>query len=74
MSQQCADYMPMAMAARSLVISEPTLRRRVRAGELMVYREPCDRRRKWLRAAELEQFRAFVPLRGNQVEENADET
>ena len=71
MSQQHSGYIPMTQAAKTLRISEPTLRRRIRGGELTVYSDPCDRRRKLVRKSDLERFRAITPSDG-QREEDVD--
>ncbi len=49
-----SDLITVTFAARRLGMSEPTLRRRVQEGLLTVYVDPCDRRRKLVRIAEVD--------------------
>ncbi len=51
---ETSDLITVTFAARRLGMSEPTLRRRVREGLLTVYADPCDRRRKLVRIAEVD--------------------
>ncbi len=49
-----SDLVTVTFAARRLGISEPTFRRRVREGLLTIYADPCDRRRRLVRIAEVD--------------------
>ncbi len=51
---ETSDLITVTFAARRLGMSEPTLRRRVREGLLTVYADPCDRRSRLVRIAEVD--------------------
>ena len=56
------EYIGSAEAARRCGVSEWTLRQRVRRGDVAVYRDPLDDRRRLLRVADLERLAAPKPL------------
>jgi excisionase family DNA binding protein len=56
-------------AARRLNVSQPTLRARVRRGDLTTWKDPLDDRRKLLRVSDLEDFLQPRPARQEQVAE-----
>ena len=56
------EYLTMAQAARRLGVSMPTLRERVRRGEIVVYSNPVDRRSRLVALADLASFAHPQPL------------
>ena len=50
------DYLPLTEAAKRLGISEFTMRRRIAAGELSVWTDPLNRRRRLLRRRDLDRY------------------
>jgi len=47
------EFLTMSEAARAAGLSEPALRRRVQRGELTVYADPLDWRRRLIRSSDL---------------------
>ncbi len=53
---QTGEFLPMNEAAKRLGISEFTIRGRIAAGELAVWVDPLDRRRRLLRRRDLDRY------------------
>jgi hypothetical protein len=58
---QTEEFVGHREASRRLGVSMPTLRQRVRRGELTTFVDPLDERRKLLRVADLETLRQPRP-------------
>lgn len=61
------DYLPLNEAARRLGISEFTMRRRIAEGELPVWTDPLDRRRRLLRRRDLDRYAKPRPREAQPV-------
>ncbi len=61
-------FVSFGTAARHVGIAEPTLRRKIREAGLTVYTSSRDRRRKFLRVSDVEQFRTLVAVVGTGEE------
>lgn len=59
------EYIPVAEAKRRLGLSDPAFARRVRRGEIVTYRDPCDWRRRVVQRVDLDRYLATMkPIRG----------
>ncbi len=56
------EFLPVTAAARSLGVSEPTLRHRIREAQITIFADPKDRRRKLVRVADLAQFEVMLAV------------
>ncbi len=63
------EFVSIGPAARVLGVAEPTLRRLVREAEINTYADPCDKRRKLVRVADLERFKSVVIMSETGKEE-----
>lgn len=50
------ELIPVTIAARTFGVSEPTFRRRIREGVIPLFTDPRDKRRKLIRAADLDRL------------------
>jgi len=57
-----ADFVTMREAQEELGVSNYTIWRMVREGELTAYQSPLDRRRKMIRRADLDKLRELRPI------------
>lgn len=56
------ELLPVTDAARRFGVSEPTFRRRVRDGNLPLFADPRDRRRKLVRIADVDRLGSPEPI------------
>jgi excisionase family DNA binding protein len=56
-------------AARRLGVSPPTLRKRIRRGELEVFEDPLNDRKRLIRVTDLEPLRQPRPVRREELAE-----
>lgn len=64
---EAEEFITSHEAAKRLGVAPLTLRQRVRRGELPVFLDPLDSRRRLVRATDLESLRTIRPVRREQL-------
>jgi hypothetical protein len=64
---ETSDMIGSVEACRRVGVTAPTLRKRIRRGDLPVYLDPFDDRRRLIRLSDLESLRKPIPARQEEV-------